>query len=141
MSFKCVDCPVGGRCDRCKRRNRDGERERYSSEVPKGLARIVALEVLRLAGEAAEVAGELDDPYLLPDDGIHDGHAIDIVVHGRRHERLTYDERVEAATEIVRHGGSAKDICVNLSLPVVITEIECQTSQSPTVRKLLGCTE
>lgn len=106
--------------------------------MPRGMAQIIAQEVLRLAGEAA--AG-LADPMLLPDDGIHDGHAIDIVVNGRRPERLTQAERVEAATEMIRRGADAKQVCVNLSLTVVITETECQNSPIKSVRKYLSSTE
>jgi hypothetical protein len=106
--------------------------------MPRGLAQVIALEVLRLAGEAA--AGQAD-PMLLPDDGIRDGHAIDIVIHGRRRERLTYTERIEAATEMIRRGANAKEVCLNLSLPVVITEAECKKSPIKSVRKYLSSTE
>jgi hypothetical protein len=138
VSFKCRNCPVDGRCDRCKGRNaKQRADERAPDYVPRGLARIIATELLRLADEAA---GGLDDPMLLPDDGIHDGHAIDIAVHGRRPERLTYAERIEAATEMVRRGATAKEVCTNLSLPAVLTEMEWQTSPIASVRKYLSST-
>jgi hypothetical protein len=143
MSFTCKNCPAVGRCDQCRRRNREAERRRAADDaaagrrgdVPKGVARVAAVEIIRLATIGV---APIDDPYLLREDGITDLHAINIVVNGRRHERLTYAERVEAATEIIRRGGTAKEICANLALPRMITETECQNSTNMTVRRLLG---
>lgn len=89
--------------------------------MTKGRAREVAVEIIRLA-VIRYPPGR--DPWLLPEDRIRDELAVTLASEGRRRVRLTYMERVEAATRIIQHGGTLGLVCKWLSLPVTVTEAE-----------------
>ena len=151
MSYHCADCPADGRCKRCRRkdtRRKARRRDGHQHDLPKGLAQEMAVEVIRLGTMPPADAGQADaedadladriDAWLLPEDGISDGHAVLIAIDGQRHVALTYSERVLAATVILAGRGTAKDVCVHLSLPHEVTEDECRNSPVLIVRRLLG---
>lgn len=68
------------------------------------------------ARELVFLAGP-EDLGLLPDDGINDQVAITVAANGVRRVRLTVDERLAAAVEILTSGGSVRSVCVRLRLP------------------------
>jgi len=152
MPRRCANCPPNGGCEDCKRKDREararqrrGRRrsavEERASSSPSDVmsteqAREVAVEIIRLAVVRYPPSR---DPWLLPDDRIRDEVAVTLASQGYRRVRLTYLERVEAATEIIKRGGTLKLVCKRLSLPVTVTEAEwVRESPAKTVRKLLG---
>ena len=91
MPYHCKSCPKGSRCASCRGRkaqNRKACRQQNTS-----------------------------DPYLIPDDGITDGIAVQIATYGQRKVRLTAGERELAAIAIIADGGSIRDLYDFLSLP------------------------
>jgi len=127
-SGRCKKCPPGGRCERCKARDRYRQRA-YRGGIPRKLAKQIAFEIIRLA-----TTGIDDDPYLLPDDGLIDPLAVEIVIYGERRIALTHAERLAAATALVQRRGTARMISMRLSLPRIITESECLNSTVPVLR-------
>jgi len=61
----------------------------------------------------------MQDPWLLPEDGIVDLIAVDVAAHGYRRVRLTWQERFLAEQRIRAEGGTDEDVRDRLSLPAL----------------------
>ena len=122
MSQRCGTCSTGPRCDRCRQ---------YTAE---------AVARSRLKSRAAQIISVATpprpDPWLLPDDDVLDQLAVQVAASGERKVRLTAAERLAAAILILAGRGTVRDVCVRLSLPVIVSEDDlCQISPQNSEKK------
>jgi hypothetical protein len=102
MSYRCDQCPPGGRCARCHAGRSQAD------------ARAYARRKVRAILDRCPAA----DPWLLDDDGIVDVIAVEVASRGRRPVRLTRRERELAGMAIFLRGGSVAIVISYLRLPV-----------------------
>ncbi len=102
MSYHCERCPRGGRCARCRAGRRQADARAYARRKTRAI-----LDQCQAV-----------DPWLLADDGIVDGTAVEVATRGLRSVRLTRRERELAGTAIFLRGDSAAIVASSLRLPV-----------------------
>ena len=120
MSFNCSLCPPNSRCVRCKERNSE---ERRSQRVKDMAMEILADHAYSGCAEhnprdssCSNCLNMPDDAWLLPPDEVTDLQAVSLAVHGERAVRLTYQERLLAARQILAYGGTEYEVVMRLTL-------------------------
>ena len=120
MSFKCKRCPKNSRCVRCRSKNateRQTQRAKDpAAEILEAYAYSGCAEHNPRDGSCSDCLNMPDDAWLLPPDDVTDLQAVSLAVHGERAVRLTYQERLLAARQILAYGGTEYEVVMRLNL-------------------------